>query len=162
MIAFVSEYTQMRAPFIIGCSSFAIIGYIILLTDYRPGVSYVGVILAAGGIYPSVALVFSWPSNNVSGQTKRAVATAMMNSIGTSGAIVGTQLYRAETAPRFYLGHSFAMGYLAVNVCLTATLWWVLRRANERKESGLENHRLENLPESEWLGDEDPRYRFRY
>ena len=152
----------MRAPFIIGCSSFAIIGYIILLTDYRPGVSYVGVILAAGGIYPSVALVFSWPSNNVSGQTKRAVATAMMNSIGTSGAIVGTQLYRAETAPRFYLGHSFAMGYLAVNVCLTATLWWVLRRANERKESGLENHRLENLPESEWLGDEDPRYRFRY
>jgi hypothetical protein len=152
----------MRAPFIMGSSSFAIIGYILLLTDYRPGVSYVGVIFAAGGIYPSVALVFSWPSNNVSGQTKRAVATAMMNSIGTSGAILGTQLYRSKTAPRFYLGHSFAMGYLVVNVGLTAILWYVLKRANARKESGAENHRLEDLADDEWLGDEDPRYRFRY
>ena len=147
----------MRAPFIIGCSSFAIIGYIILLTDHLPGVSYVGVIFATSGIYPSVALVFSWPSNNVSGQTKRAVATAMMNSIGTSGAIIGTQLYRAETSPRFYLGHSFAMGYLAVNVCVTVILWRVLYKANERKENS-----PVQTSEDEWLGDEDQRYRFRY
>lgn len=85
----------------------------------------------------------------------------MMNSIGTSGAILGTQLYRAETAPRFYLGHSFAMGYLVLNVSLTAVLWRVLNEANKRKESGIENHRLEGLSENEWLGDEDPRYRFR-
>ena len=144
-----------------GCSTLAIIGYIILMTDYRPGVSYVGTIFAAGGIYPSVALVFSWPANNVSGQTKRAVASAMMNSIGTSGAILGTQLYRAETAPRFYLGHGFALGYLSANVCITALLWWVLKRANARRDSGVENHKLEGLSQDEWLGDEDPRYRFR-
>lgn len=81
----------------------------------------------------------------------------MMNSIGTSGAIIGTQLYRAETSPRFYLGHSFAMGYLAVNVCVTVILWRVLYKANERKENS-----PVQTSEDEWLGDEDQRYRFRY
>ena len=37
-----------------------------------PGVSYTGTFFAAGGIYPAVALVLSWPAINVSGQTKRA------------------------------------------------------------------------------------------
>ena len=51
-VAIASEKFKIRAPFIIGGSAFAIIGYIILLTApvKRPGVSYLGTIFAAGGI----------------------------------------------------------------------------------------------------------------
>ena len=60
-IAVASEKWKIRAPFMIGSSSFAIIGYIILLTGRKAGVSYVGTIFAAAGIYPAVALVLvSW------------------------------------------------------------------------------------------------------
>lgn len=75
--AFLSERYHRRAPFILGTTSFAIIGYILLLSDHRPGISYLGTIFAATGIYPSVALVLAWPANNVSGQTKRAIANAL-------------------------------------------------------------------------------------
>lgn len=75
--AILSERYQRRAPFILGTSSLAILGYILLLSDHRPGVSYLGTIFAAVGIYPSVALVLAWPANNVSGQTKRAIANAL-------------------------------------------------------------------------------------
>ena len=54
-VAILSERTHRRAPFIAGSSALAIVGYIILLTQNRPGVSYFGTILAAGGIYPATA-----------------------------------------------------------------------------------------------------------
>ena len=46
-------------------------------------VSHVGFMFTAEGTYPVISLVFSWPLDKVGRQTKRAVATAMMNSIGT-------------------------------------------------------------------------------
>ncbi|KAK4948701.1 hypothetical protein LTR10_012705 [Elasticomyces elasticus] len=155
-VAILSERYQRRAPFILVTSSLAILGYILLLSDPRPGVSYLGTIFAAAGIYPSVALVLSWPANNVSGQTKRAIANAIQISIGNCGAVIGTQLYRTESSPRFFLGHSFALGYLVANLLVTTTLWWVLKRENERRQA---------IPVSEqgegpWLGDEDLRWRF--
>ena len=59
----------MFASFSVSASLTAIIGYCILLgnTDptHRPGVSYVGVFFAAGGIYPAVALVLSALSHRV-------------------------------------------------------------------------------------------------
>lgn len=68
IVAILAEKTQRRAPFVIACSSLAIIGYIILLTTpaKRPGISYLGTIFAASGIYPSTAIVLSWPAANVS------------------------------------------------------------------------------------------------
>ncbi|KAI9800755.1 MAG: hypothetical protein M1833_003172 [Piccolia ochrophora] len=161
VVAIYSERTKMRAPFIMGGSSLAIIGYIILLaTSGKPGLSYFGTILAAAGIYPATALVLAWPANNVSGQTKRATANAMQISIGNMGAVLGTQLYRTESAPRFFVGHGFALGYLFSNVLVVGTLWWVLKQENGRRERGERNARLEGVKEDEWLGDDDPRWIF--
>lgn len=161
LVAIASEKTNYRAPFIMGSSLFSIIGYIILLTaNKRPHVSYAGTIFAAGGIYPATAIVLSWPANNVSGQTKRAVANAMQISIGSMSAVLGTQLYRTETAPRFFLGHGMALGYLAANIIVVGMLWWLLKAENARRDIGLGSEKLRGIEEGEWLGDEDPRWRF--
>ncbi|EFQ87463.1 hypothetical protein P3342_002454 [Pyrenophora teres f. teres] len=102
--AILSERYARRALFILTTTTVAIIGYIILLANTdpkaRPGISYLGTFFAAIGIYPSVALVLCWPAINVSGQTKRATANAMQISIGNLGAVLGTQLYRANSGPR--------------------------------------------------------------
>jgi len=127
-----SHYINRRAPFIIAGAVLAIIGYIILITDSRTGVQYFATFLCAGGIYPATAITLSWPANNVSGQLKRAVACAMQISIGNIGAILGTQLYRY--APHFYLGHGFAIGFLAFLTCVTSLNWAVLARRNRGKE----------------------------
>lgn len=161
-VAIASERLQIRAPFIIGGAAFAIIGYIILLTapTSKPGVSYLGTIFAAGGIYPATAIVLSWPSNNVSGQTKRCTANAMQISIGNLGAVLGTQLYRSNDGPRFKLGHGFALGYLCANIIVVSILWAVLRSENSRRARGERNERLDGVSTDEWLGDDDPRWKF--
>lgn len=159
-VAVASEKFKIRAPFIMGGSSLAAVGYIILLSSTKPGVGYFGTILAAAGIYPATAIVLSWPANNVSGQTKRATANAMQISIGNLGAVLGTQLYRSTDGPRFFLGHGFALGYLCSNVLVVGTLWMILKKENSRRDKGERNDRLVGVDEAEWLGDEDPRWRF--
>jgi MFS family permease len=166
--AILSEKKARRGLFIIITSSIAIIGYIILLANKNPskhpGVSYAGTFFAAVGIYPSVALVLSWPAINVSGQTKRATANALQISIGNLGAVLGTQLYRPNTAPRYVLGHGFALGYLCANIVVVGTLWWKLEKENKEKQRYLvENPATKGFHDSEEdlrLGDRHPRWAF--
>lgn len=165
LVAYASERAGKRAPFAIGSAVIAIIGYIILIANEhptkRPGVSYVGTFFAAAGIYPATALALSWPAANVSGQTKRAIANAMQISIGNLGAVLGTQLYRPNTAPRYLLGHSFAFGYLVLNLVVTSLIWFVLTRENKKREaSGVKGGHEDVGQEEDWEGDEDLRWRF--
>ena len=165
----------MRAPFIIAPACVAITGYIVLLSvpsNVSPGGAYVGTILAAAGIYPACAIGLSWPANNVSGQTKRATSCAMQISIGNLGAVMGTQLYRTEYAPRFFVGHGVACGYMVANILVVSTLWLVLAKENKKKESILRSKETAAPVGSEtkaepgsdvvepWKGDEDPSWKF--
>ncbi|KAF3065913.1 High-affinity nicotinic acid transporter [Daldinia childiae] len=164
-VAVLSERLGQRAIFIGGSAIFAVIGYSILLGNSdpvaRPGVSYVGVFFAAGGIYPASALVLSWPAINVSGQTKRAIANAMQISIGNLGAVLGTQLYRSTDGPRFIVGHSVALGYLVANAVVVTILAVRLKKENERREGITEE--IKHVGEvADWQGDSDPRWRFEY
>ncbi|OTB03889.1 hypothetical protein M426DRAFT_12182 [Hypoxylon sp. CI-4A] len=164
-VAILSERLGQRAVFIGGSSIFAAIGYAILLgnTDpvSKPGISYLGVFFAAGGIYPASALVLSWPAINVSGQTKRAIANAMQISIGNLGAVMGTQLYRATDGPRFVVGHSLALAYLLANAVVVTILGLRLKRENKRREAIAEE--IKHVGEvADWQGDSDPRWRFEY
>lgn len=118
--AILSERTHRRVVYIVGSSGIGIIGYIILISQNWPWVSYVGTILAAAGIYPGTAIVLAWPANNVSDQTKRAAATGLQITIGNLGAVIGTQLYCTEMRPRYFLGHGFAMGYLVANMVVVS------------------------------------------
>ena len=166
--AVLAEKYKRRALFTLSTTSLAIIGYIILLSNKnptkRPGLSYAGTFLAAMGIYPSVALVLSWPAVNVSGQTKRATANAIQISIGNLGAVIGTQLYRPKNSPRYVVGHSVALAYLVGNLVVVSTLWYLLKKENERKAAFLaENPQTKGFHDSEEdlkLGDEHPRWHF--
>lgn len=164
-VAVWSEKVNRRAPFIAAAASFAAIGYIILLANReptaKPGVSYLGTMFAAAGIYPATALVLSWPAMNVSGQTKRATANAMQISIGNLGAVLGTQLYRSNDGPRYIVGHSMALGYLVANVVVVLVLARRLKKQNEERDAVVE--KLDNIGQAEnWDGDSDKRWRFQY
>lgn len=163
-VAYFSERLHLRAPFILASSTCGVVGYAILLGNpdpvARPGVSYVGTFFAAAGIYPATALALAWPAMNVAGQTKRATACALQISVGNLGAVLGTQLYRPATAPRYVLGHAFALGYMAANVVVVAVLWWVLARENRRREEAETQEGVAERGEEQVKGDDDVRWRF--
>lgn len=94
----------------------------------------------------------------MSGQTKRAVAGGLQIGIGNLGAVIGTQLYRANDGPRYIRGHSVALAYLAANICVVSTLWFVLSTENKRREAVQVTPA--SIQENGWEGDDDLRWRF--
>lgn len=90
----------------------------------------------------------------------------MQISIGNLGAVLGTQLYRTESSPRYFLGHGFALGYLVANIGVVGILWMVLRRENTVKAEEREKKGVSAVmgdigdAEGDFLGDKDPRWIF--
>ncbi|TDL17873.1 MFS general substrate transporter [Rickenella mellea] len=136
---YLSSKYNVRAPFIIGAAFVAIIGYIVLITTKHSGAQYAGVHLAAAGIYTGNALLLSWPGENVSGQTKRAVAVAMQITIGDIGAIAGVLIYRPQfSGHKYRKPHIIAIGYLCFAIVVATYLWTWMSRENRRRDAVLE------------------------
>jgi len=169
VVVWLSVRFDRRAVFIIFSAAAAIVGYIILLTATKPGAQYVGVHLAAAGIYTGNALLLSWPGENVAGQTKRAVAVAMQITFGDIGAIAGVLIYRPEFgAHQYRKPHIIAIGYLTLSMVVGGYLWFRLRRENERKATILRSKvsQLEasdsSIGERRRAGDRHVLYRYVY
>ena len=73
-----SDKVGRRAPFVMGLQLLSITGYAMIRASSNPQVSYAGIFLTCSGVYSTVPCLISWVSNNVGGDTKRAVVLAMM------------------------------------------------------------------------------------
>ncbi|KAI0297650.1 major facilitator superfamily domain-containing protein [Russula brevipes] len=143
-----------RAPLIIGSAVVAILA----------GAQYLGVHFAALGVYTGNALLLSWPSENISGQTKRAVGVAMQITIGDLGAITGVLLYRpAFSAHRFRMPHIIAIGYLAFSTVIAGALWYSMAKENRRRAQIIAAGKDEevDLETKLVLGDREIHWRYR-
>ncbi|GAA5895188.1 uncharacterized protein JCM6883_002346 [Sporobolomyces salmoneus] len=126
-----------RGPAIAIAGLIGIAGYIVILTTHTPGSRYAGVFIAVIGIYSANALLLSWPSENVSPQTKRATSTGMQIFIGDIGAIAGVLIYRPDLSQNFYrLPHGIAILYTTLGVLLALSMSWRMHLANKEKNEG--------------------------
>lgn len=92
LISFSADHLQERAFHMIGTLSIGIIGYILLisLTNYDSKVLYIATCITCVGTYSPIPIIMSWFTNNISGRTKRAVATGLIIGFGNiSGIVVG-------------------------------------------------------------------------
>lgn len=102
----------------------------------------------------------SWPGENVSGQTKRAVAVAMQITIGDVGAIAGVLIYRPQFASHQYRKpHIIAIGYLCFAILAASYLWISMSRENKRRDAVLAAAKGEELQEAKTLGQNEERRR---
>ena len=63
----------------------ALVGYIVLFATKSPGAGYAGVMVAACGLFPGVALALAWAGGNAGGDVKKAVVIAMVIGVGNLG-----------------------------------------------------------------------------
>ena len=65
------------------------IGYILLATTKSVAPRYIGVFLAASGVFPCIANILPWVTNNQGNDDRRGVAFVMLNLIGQCGPLLG-------------------------------------------------------------------------
>ncbi|EGO25330.1 hypothetical protein SERLADRAFT_368727 [Serpula lacrymans var. lacrymans S7.9] len=162
VVGIISDKHQLRGPYIIGCALVSLIGFIILYVEDRPGPSYAGAILAAVGVFPTVAVELAWVASGAGGDMKRGVAIAMVIGIGNLGGICSSFVY--IDPPRFHIGHGTMMGFLGLSIILSALKMWNYTRLNKEKEALCLAENISDTQEDQFkdMGDESPLFRPHY
>ena len=106
----------------------------------------------------------SWPGENVSGQTKRAVAVALQITVGDIGAIAGCLIYRPALSAHLYRKPNLiSIGYLLFAIFMATYLWVAMKRENWRRDRLLSRGgtEVEEIEEDRIrLSDRSLRYRY--
>ncbi|KAF8846262.1 MFS general substrate transporter [Paxillus ammoniavirescens] len=111
-----------------------LVGYLILIASSNPSLSYFACYLAASAIYPTVR--DAWVASNVEGSYKRGVTLAMAIGWGNINGAVSANVYRAQDAPWFRLGHGVVLAYIAIGWISSAAFMVLLKLENARRDRG--------------------------
>ncbi|EGD87719.1 hypothetical protein H112_04185 [Trichophyton rubrum D6] len=161
VIAFYSDRSGKRSPFVIGCMCLIGIGFIICISAAGrgvPGVVYAGVFIAICGIYPAFPGAVTWLANNLAGSYKRSAGMAFQIGTGNMSGAMASNFYRALDAPKYTLGHALELGFLVAGVISAIFLREAYKRVNAKRERegtrGLSDQELSEL------GDKAPTFRY--
>ncbi|KAF9960689.1 hypothetical protein BGZ72_006259 [Mortierella alpina] len=132
-----SDRIHVRGTFVIFVPIMALVGFTVLAIAPWTWVRYAAVILALAGMAPTAAVLTSWLTNNCVGHSKRATSLAMLVSAGSLSSMAGTQVYRANDAPRYQKGHIVMACSIFLLILTAITFRSLLARENRRRDDNL-------------------------
>lgn len=112
---------------LVGCA-----GYVVLATATPVAPRYVGVFLAAAGVFPAIANILSWMLTNQRGDTRRGAGIAVMNIVGQCGPLLGTRVFPTSQAPFYVEGMAVCAAFMFLNACLAFGLRAYFKVVNDR------------------------------
>ncbi|KAI4804944.1 MFS general substrate transporter, partial [Aureobasidium sp. EXF-8845] len=128
--AWIADKTQQRGLTIIILSIIGGVGYIMLAVAKSTGARYAGVFLAASGVFPCIANILPWVTNNQGNDDRRGAAFVLLNFIGQCGPLLGTRVY--NTPPFYVKGQSICAAFMFFNGLLALFLRTYLAYQNRK------------------------------
>jgi hypothetical protein len=99
--AWVADRYRKRGLIIIFNCSWAIIGVCMMAYVENARVRYAGVFLGVSGANANVPSLLSYVHNNIVGQMKRSVASALLIGGGACGGIAASNIFRQQDTPEY-------------------------------------------------------------
>jgi len=93
-----------------------IIGLVLLAFANNNGVRYFGIFLATAGVTAPVPAIYAYQTNNLRGQWKRGLSTALMVAFCGLGGITGSLVFRSQDYPTYRPGIYACIVYVSINV----------------------------------------------
>ncbi|KAK4046980.1 hypothetical protein OIO90_006372 [Microbotryomycetes sp. JL221] len=152
---------KRHGVFIIGSMLLSCVGYILFLATTNKAVLYFATFLTFSGAVPCGPIFLSWAAANSSPETSRAIATAIVPSVGTWGSIVATWAYLPKYQPRYIPGNALNTAGALAAAAIAFVIMLYIKRENSLREQGRRDDRLEGLSqdEIEALGNRHPDFR---
>lgn len=128
---------QTRWKFIVIPYCIALVGFIGLLAvppEKLPGVSYFFLFPVTIGCYPGVITVVSWIANNIAPSSKRACGMASTLMMANFGGVIGSNIFLADEAPRYWTGFGVCAGMLTIAIGCTVFLRAMYVRENHKRD----------------------------
>lgn len=136
--AYFADRYRKRGVVLILNASAAIVG--VAMTGFatgNPAARYGGVFLGVCGCNSNVPTILSYMHNNIVGQTKRSVASALIIGGGAIGGIIASNIFRQEDAPQYTPAMIAAIMTQAVTILHVGKNFLVYGLANRKADRGI-------------------------
>jgi len=165
IFAHFSDKYRVRSPFILAGLTLMLIGFAIQISDASPGAKYFGTFLCVAGSYASFPAVVAWLGNNLSGQYKRGVGMALHIGVGNFSGAISSNVYRAQDAPRYLLGHGLELMFIGIGFVTIPIVVYLYRHINARRDREVEEAKASGIvkytpDELREMGDRAPDFRY--
>jgi sugar phosphate permease len=158
-----SDRFRTRGLFVMLFSCAGAVGYVLLavLPVSSVGVRYFATFLVCAGVFPAVALTFTWVTDNQGSASKRGAGLAIFGMFGQCGPILGARLFPKSDGPSYSKGMWVCAGILFAAAIIACILSLCLRWQNKRRDEKYGKSDLDYVPtEVEDKGDSHPMYRY--
>ena len=134
---FADRYRKRGLVLILNASA-AIVGVAMMgFIRSSPGARYAGVFLGVCGCNSNVPTILSYMHNNIVGQSKRSIASALIIGGGAIGGIIASNIFRQADAPEYTPAMIAAIMTQAVTILHVGKNFLVYRVANGRADKGI-------------------------
>ncbi|RAK85160.1 pantothenate transporter [Aspergillus costaricaensis CBS 115574] len=134
-LMFYSDRYNTIYPLIMACISISVVMYIILMSTLNIGARYFAmIILPFASVGPQLLLYKTINLHMARPVSKRAAASALVNSIGCTSNIWASYLY--YDGPHFYAAFGTLMGSAFLLAATVTVYRWLVRRENRYLDSG--------------------------
>ncbi|CAG8563161.1 12358_t:CDS:2 [Gigaspora margarita] len=152
-----------RCLYLIPCMLITIVGYALLMV--RSGgiaIKFLGACFVGTGLFSCLPITSTWVTNNLAGDSKRAVGCAIFISLSSIGGATFSLIYRSQDAPAYIFGHTVSLSILIFAIVLSILQYCLLNFINKRKlknpDKFLEGKNAEEIMN---LGDMHPSFIYR-
>ncbi|KAI9246246.1 major facilitator superfamily domain-containing protein [Phascolomyces articulosus] len=165
--SWLSDKFSQRAYLLIIMFSVIALGLLMIMfvPDQYIGVRYFAVCLFICGWLGFMPVRGAWCSDNFSGLTRRAVATAILYMSDSAGFVIGGHAY--FDPPRYIMGHTIALCSIALSITTAILLRFMLSRVNRNRDQMNQLHCVEKKEQiliqyggEKIIGDRHPDYRY--
>ncbi|KAI4232785.1 MAG: hypothetical protein LQ349_004789 [Xanthoria aureola] len=134
--AYLGDRFHVRGPILIFNSLVALVGLPIMGFASSSSARYFGVFLVTAGTNANIPTALAYQANNVRGQWKRALTSALFVGCGGIGGISGGTIFRSQDAPRYIPGISAAIACNCLVVVCVLGLSGYYMYANKQADRG--------------------------
>lgn len=117
VLAYLSDRTDLRLPYVLVSGAILITGLAILLTVHANfSLQYAGICLVCMGALGAGPSVICWYLMNLTGHKERSIGSAWMISFGNTGGILAPFAFLPHDAPSYRLGYSLCMAISVLGI----------------------------------------------
>ncbi|KAJ5226890.1 MFS general substrate transporter [Penicillium citrinum] len=127
---------HIRGPILIFNAMITIIGLPLMGFTKSNASRLVGAFLVTMGANSNVPCAMAYQANNIRGQWKRAVSSAIFVGLGASGGMTGSLVYRSQDAPSYHPGILTCTGLSGLIILLVVSLSIRFYYLNKKADRG--------------------------
>ncbi|KDN37982.1 MFS general substrate transporter [Tilletiaria anomala UBC 951] len=163
LLPYLSGRFKRRGPFFLLASLLMILGYAIFVGNARSEVKFAALFVSMAGAFPLGAFCNAWAIAQVTSDSARNGAIALVVFFGNLGGVASTWTFQPSDAPLYLGANSAVLSFsVAIFVLSAATMLYIYRQNKARDESRYQvdvSHMSQE--EISRLGPRHPAFRYR-